>query len=336
MIAKKKTEHSRACGPGSNPALPLVPIPMVGLGAPADMPGDSRAGDSLFAHKAEYVFKKICALVRVQTGHDFSAYKPNTLVRRVEWRMAIQRMDHLEVYLRFLQRTPAEVAALFQDLLIGVTNFFRDPQVFSVLQEQAIRRILASKPANAVVRVWVPGCSSGEEAYSIAILLQEQMERLKQNFRVQIFATDIDSQALEQARAGLYPASIAADVSPERLARFFTRIADDSGGPAEPAYQAQKIIRKMLIFSDQDLIKDPPFSRLDLISCRNLLIYMSAELQRNLIPLFHEALNPGGFLLLGTSETIGEYSDLFTALERKSRLYRASSTTTRERLVEEG
>jgi two-component system, chemotaxis family, CheB/CheR fusion protein len=275
----------------------------------------------LVARKAEYMFRKICALVRAQTGHDFSAYKPHILARRVEWRMAIQHMDRLEAYLRFLQRTPAEVAALFQDLLIGVTNFFRDPQVFSALQEQAIRRILASKPVNDQVRIWVPGCSSGEEAYSIAILLQEQMERLKKNFRVQIYATDIDSRAIEQPRAGFYPASIAADVSPERLARFFTRLVDGSGGRVDAVYQAQGVIRNMLIFSEQDLIKDPPFSGLDLISCRNLLIYMSAELQRKLIPLFHQALNPGGFLLLGTSETTGEYLNLFTALERKSRLY---------------
>ncbi len=153
----------------------------------------------------------------------------------------------------------------------------------------------------------MPGCSTGEEAYSIAILLQEHLETLKQSFKVQVFATDIDSQAIDKARSGVYPASIAADVSPERLARFFSQEPD--GG----AYRIHKSIRDMLVFSEQDVIKDPPFSRLDLISCRNLLIYMSGELQKRLIPLFHYALNPGGVLFLGTSETVGEFSDLFAA-----------------------
>ena len=212
-------------------------------------------------------------------------------------------------------RTPAEVEALFRDLLIGVTSFFRDPEAFAALQEQVIPRLFAGKPAGAAIRVWVPGCSTGEEAYSIAILLQEQMEALKQSFKVQVFATDIDRQAIEQARAGVYPASIAADVSPERLARFFSQEPD--GG----AYRIQKGIRDMLVFSEQDVIKDPPFSRLDLISCRNLLIYMGGELQKKLIPLFHYALNPGGVLFLGTSETVGEFADLFATLDRKSKLY---------------
>ena len=166
-----------------------------------------------------------------------------------------------------------------------------------------------------MIRVWVPGCSTGEEAYSIAILLQERMEALKQSFKVQVFATDIDRQAIDQARAGVYPASIAADVSPERLARFFTQEPDGS------AYRIHKGIRDMLVFSEQDVIKDPPFSKLDLISCRNLLIYMGGELQKKLIPLFHYALNPGGMLFLGTSETVGEFVDLFAAVDRKSKLY---------------
>ena len=166
-----------------------------------------------------------------------------------------------------------------------------------------IPRLFAGKPAGGAIRVWVSGCSTGEEAYSIAILLQEHLETLKQTFKVQVFATDIDSQAIEKARTGVYPASIAADVSPERLARFFTRSPD--GG----VYRIHKIIRDMLVFSEQDVIKDPPFSKLDLISCRNLLIYMSGELQKKLIPLFHYALNPEGVLFLGTSETVGEFSD---------------------------
>ena len=204
----------------------------------------------------------------------------------------------------------------FRDLLIGVTNFFRDPEAFKAIEEQVIPKLFAGKPAGAVVRVWAPGCSTGEEAYSIAILLAERQEAMKQSFTVQVFATDIDSQAIATARAGVYPASIAADISPERLARFFTAEPDGS------AYRIHKGIRDMLVFSEQDVIKDPPFSKLDLISCRNLLIYMGGDLQKKLIPLFHYALNPGGFLFLGTSETVGEFGDLFAALDRKSKLYR--------------
>ena len=267
------------------------------------------------APKAEDALKKIFLLLRAQTGHDFSQYKQSTIVRRVERRMAVHQIERLDEYVRYLQQTPAEVEALFRDLLIGVTSFFRDPEAFEALQEQVIPRLFAGKPAGAVIRVWVPGCSTGEEAYSIAILLQERMEALKQSLKVQVFATDIDRRAIDCARAGVYPASIAADVSPERLARFFAQEPDGS------AYRIQKGIRDMLIFSEQDVIKDPPFSKLDLISCRNLLIYMGGELQKKLIPLFHYALNPGGMLFLGTSETVGEFADLFATLDRKSKLY---------------
>ena len=229
--------------------------------------------------------------------------------------MAVHQIERLDGYVRYLQHTPAEVEALFRDLLIGVTNFFRDPEAFTALEEQVIPQIFAGKPAGAVIRVWAPGCSTGEEAYSIAILLQERLEALKQTFKVQVFATDIDSRAIEHARAGVYPANIAANVLPERLARFFSQ--DPDGG----VYRIQKGIRDMLVISEQDVIKDPPFSKIDLISCRNLLIYMGGELQKKLIPLFHYALNPGGALFLGTSETVGEFVDLFAARDRKWKLY---------------
>ncbi|MGA2975006.1 MAG: CheR family methyltransferase [Spirochaetia bacterium] len=229
--------------------------------------------------------------------------------------MAIHQIKRVEEYLRLVQHTPAEAEALFRDLLIGVTSFFRDLKVFAVLEEQAIRRLVSGAPAGAWIRVWVPGCSTGEEAYSIAILFQEQSEALRQNCRVQIFATDIDRQAIEQARAGVYPASVASDISPQRLARFFTQEQDGR------AFRMHKSIRDMLVFSEQDVIKDPPFSKLDLISCRNLLIYMSGELQKKLIPLFHYSLNPGGMLLLGTSETVGDFVDLFSTMDRTSKLY---------------
>ena len=206
--------------------------------------------------------------------------------------------------------------ALFRDLLIGVTNFFRDPEAFKEIEQQVIPKLLAGKPASAVIRIWVSGCSTGEEAYSLAILLAERQEAMKQSFKVQIFATDIDSLAIATARIGLYPASIAADLSPERLARFF---AAEPGGTA---YRIHKGIRDMLVFSEQDVIKDPPFSKLDLISCRNLLIYMGGDLQKKVIPLFHYALNPGGFLFLGTSETVGDFGHLFAVLDRKLKVYR--------------
>ena len=264
------------------------------------------------APKAENALKKTFILLRAKTGHDFSQYKPSTVQRRIERRMAVHQIETIDTYVRYLQQTPTEVEALFRDLLIGVTNFFRDQEAFKALEEQIIPKLFADKPA---IRVWSPGCSTGEEAYSIAILLAERMETLKRRFNVQIFATDIDSRSIAKARAGFYPANITADISPERLARFFTAEPDGS------AYRIHKAIRDMLVFSEQDVIKDPPFSKLDLISCRNLLIYMGGELQKKLIPLFHYALNPGGFLFLGTSETVGDFGDLFATLDRKSNLY---------------
>jgi len=265
--------------------------------------------------RTENAMKKIFILLRAHTGHDFSQYKPTTIHRRIERRMAVHQIEKLDGYVRYLQQHPSEAEALFRDLLIGVTNFFRDPEAFKALEEQIIPKIFAGKPAGAAIRVWSLGCSNGEEAYSIAILLLERMEALKQSYTVQIFATDIDSQAIATARAGLYPAGIAADISPERLARFFTAEPDGS------AYRIHKGIRDMLVFSEQNVIKDPPFSKVDLISCRNLLIYLGGDLQKKLIPLFHYALNPDGFLFLGTSETVGDFVNLFATLDRKLKLY---------------
>ncbi len=265
--------------------------------------------------KVEATLTKICVVLRAQTGHDFSQYKQNTVVRRVERRMALQQIEQPDAYLRFLQQNSAEVAALFNDLLIGVTSFFRDPDAFTALQEEVLPRLFAETPPDVTVRFWVCGCSTGEEAYSIAIVVQEYLEKSRQFNKVQIFATDIDARAINVARAGLYPASIAADITPERLARSF------SLEPGNAYYRIKKSIRDMLVFSEQDVIKDPPFSRVDLISCRNLLIYMNAELQRKVIALFHYALNPKGVLFLGTSETVTEQTVLFTVLDRKWKIY---------------
>jgi len=265
--------------------------------------------------KAESELKKIFVILRAQTGHDFSQYKPSTINRRIERRLAVNQIKRLDGYVKYLQQTPQEVESLFRDLLIGVTNFFRDPEAFAALETTVIPRVFTDKPSGSIVRVWICGCSTGEEAYSIAILFQEYVETSKQNFMVQLFATDIDKLAIDQARKGFFPASIAGDITPERLARFFTLDTDGK------AYRIHKGIRDMLVFSEQDLVKDPPFSKLDLISCRNLLIYMGAELQKKVIPLFHYALNPGGFLLLGTSESVGEFVNLFATLDRKQKLY---------------
>jgi len=263
----------------------------------------------------ENAMKKVFILLRAQTTHDFSQYKPSTINRRIERRMAVHQISTVEEYVKYLQQEPSEVGILFRDMLIGVTNFFRDPEAFKTLEEQIIPKLCAGKPASAVIRVWSPGCSTGAEAYSLAILLAERQNAMKQSFKVQVFATDIDSQAIATARAGHYPASIAADISPERLARFFTVETDGS------AYRIHKSIRDMLVFSEQNVIKDPPFSKLDLISCRNLLIYLGGDLQKRLIPLFHYALKPGGILFLGTSETVGEFGDMFTTLDRKAKLF---------------
>ena len=270
--------------------------------------------ESVVAPNAENALKKICVVIRNATGHDFSEYKPNTLLRRIERRMALHQVEGLENYLKFLQRTPAESEMLFRDLLIGVTRFFRDPEVFKMLEDEVIPRL--GDANSMVVRVWSAGCSTGEEAYSLAMLLAEHMGAMDRTCTLQVFATDIDSRAIATARAGVYPASIAADITPGRLARFFTL------EPEGHAYRVRKALRDMIIFSEQDVIRDPPFSKLDLILCRNLLIYLGPVLQKRLVPLFHYSLKPGGMLCLGTSETVGEFGELFVALDRNTKIYR--------------
>ena len=268
--------------------------------------------------RIEGTLNSIFVLLRAGTGHDFSLYKPSTIQRRVERRMALHPIEGMDGYVRYLQQNPAEIEALFADLLIGVTSFFRDAEAFDALQNLVIPSLFEGRAAGSAIRVWTTGCSTGEEAYSIAILLVERMDALKIHFPVQVFATDIDARSVSSARTGVYPASIAADVSPQRLARFFTLTADGS------AYRIHKSIRDLLVFSEQDVIRDPPFSRLDLISCRNLLIYMSTPLQRKLIPLFHYALKPAGWLFLGTSEGIGEFGDLFRVVDRSAKIFQCS------------
>ncbi len=252
-------------------------------------------------------------LLRERSGHDFSDYKDRTFQRRVQRRMQVVETTKLEDYVERLQADPEEVGALFRDLLIGVTNFFRDPAAFRVLETLVLPRLFEDKVADDEVRVWVTGCSTGEEAYSIAILLREHMDKLQVVPTVKIFATDIDEAAMRIARSAHYPANSVKDVVPERLKRFFVQEAG--------SYRLAKDLRDMCVFSTHSVIRDPPFSRLDLISCRNLLIYLKPGLQGQIIPLFHYALRPGGYLFLGLSENVSRYNDLFRSLDRKNRLF---------------
>ena len=261
----------------------------------------------------ENFLPKILMLIRSITGHDFSHYKLNTICRRIERRMALQKVARIADYHRYLQENPPEVKALFKDLLIRVTSFFRDAAAFEVLARKVIPRILESKGGDAHVRVWVPGCASGEESLSLAIIMAEAMDRLGKSLNVQIFGTDIDADAIERARLGEYPESMVADVSPERLQRFFVK--------KDGNYKIKKKIREMMLYAVQNLTSDPPFTKLDLVSCRNLLIYMNAPIQKKLLPLFHFTLNPQGYLFLGASETIGSFADLFAPIEVKWKIF---------------
>ncbi|MEP7703954.1 chemotaxis protein CheB [Paraglaciecola sp. 25GB23A] len=270
--------------------------------------------------QTDSLLKKLFVLLRDKTGHDFSGYKQSTIIRRIERRMAVHQIAKLDGYVKYMQQTPKETEMFFRDLLIGVTDFFRDPEAFAELEKVIDSGLFDNKDSGSELRVWVCGCSTGEEAYSIAILLQEKLESLSHQglpsgFKVQLFASDINQLAIEQARQGFFSESIAKNVTPARLERYFSFDAKTK------TYRIQKRIRNTIIFSEQDVIKDPPFSKLDLISCRNLMIYMGPTLQKKMISLFHFALNPGGFLFLGTSETIGEMTTLFTMLDRKQKLY---------------
>lgn len=267
----------------------------------------------------------ILMLLRSGTGHDFSQYKKNTLSRRIERRMLQHAISDAASYARYLQDNPTEMQALFRELLINVTSFFRDPEAFAVLGAQVLPGLLRGKPAGYVPRVWVAGCSTGEEAYSIAILLREYMDQAGQGFKVQIYATDLDDEAITIARAALYPPNIAQDLSPERLRRFFTKEGE--------SYRVHKEIREMVVFAVQSIIKDPPFTRLDLLSCRNVMIYLSPDLQDRLVSAFHYALQTGGVLFLSPSESVGRHTDFFEPIDRKWKMYRAKASTASARAI---
>ncbi|MBK1732289.1 chemotaxis protein CheB [Thiococcus pfennigii] len=256
---------------------------------------------------------KIFLLLRSRTGNDFSLYKRPAILRRIRRRLAVHKLERLADYIHYLQTQPAEIDRLFEDLLISVTAFFREPESFDTLREQVFPHLFDERRAGRRVRVWVPGCATGEEAYSLAIAMQEFLGERAAEIGIQIFASDIDGKAIAKARAGQFDESIVGQVSPERLRRFFVKSA---GG-----YRVTKSIRDLCVFAVQNLIKDPPFSRLDLISCRNLLIYFSAPLQKRALQIFHYALEPNAFLLLGASESIGAQADLFALLDKQRRIY---------------
>jgi two-component system CheB/CheR fusion protein len=299
--------HSRKGASGPVDKSPDAPRAAVGALSKVDGDLDQRQ---------QPLLDEIVRILREQAGHDFSNYKQSTLARRIERRIAVHHLESLSDYAKFLIENPVEGDLLFNELLIGVTAFFRDPAVWEQLSAEVIPALLAAHPAGGTLRAWVAGCSTGEEAYSLAIIFKEVLLRVKPDvpYSIQIFATDLDKHAIDRGRAGRYPATIAADVSEERLARFFVK---DDG-----FYHVAKEIRELLVFAPQNMVMDPPFSKLDILTCRNLLIYLTATLQRKLLPFFHYALNPGGVLVLGTAETVGSATNLFSALSGKTRIYR--------------
>jgi two-component system CheB/CheR fusion protein len=266
-----------------------------------------------FAPDTDAVRTAVCEIIRSRLGHDFTQYKRQTFMRRVQRRMQVLQLTGYDAYLARLEADREQVVLLFRDLLISVTSFFRDTDAFAAIEREIIPRLFQRKDAAGEVRIWVPGCATGEEAYSLAILLREHLDGLTIRPKVQVFATDIDEVAIATARAGRYPATLLEGLSAERKARFFQEGAT--------GYMVRQEVREMCTFSAHSLIRDPPFSRVDFVSCRNLLIYMDNDLQDRVIPIFHYALVPGGTLMLGISETIGRHERLFTPLDRSHRIF---------------
>jgi two-component system CheB/CheR fusion protein len=271
--------------------------------------------EPLISEQEQSSFERICILLRGRTGQDFSLYKKSTIYRRIERRMGIHAISSISAYARFLQENPQESDLLFKELLIGVTHFFRDPESWKQVAEEVLPALLASRPEGGSLRAWVAGCSTGEEAFSLAITFREVIQHLQPSvpFTLQIFATDLDRDAIEKARQGLFPPAAMSGLSAERRSSWFT--------PEERGFRIQKEIRDMVVFATQNVIQDPPFIRLDLLLCRNLLIYLSSDLQKRILPLFHYSLNPDGHLFLGSAESIGPFSDLFVPHPGKSRLF---------------
>jgi chemotaxis methyl-accepting protein methylase/chemotaxis response regulator CheB len=276
--------------------------------------------DPHYDGKTQGALEKIVILLRSHTGHDFTLYRRSTLHRRVERRMAVHKVGKIGGYIRYLQANPQELDILFKELLIGVTSFFRDPAAWQQLAKRALPALLTSRAATGTLRAWVAGCSTGEEAYTLAIVLFEALRKIKspRHISIQIYATDLDKEAIDKARQGLFRENIAADVSPARLARFFIK--------QEGGYRVNKEVRATVVFAQQNLIMDPPFTKLDILCCRNLLIYLTPELQKKIFPLFHYSLNPRGVLFLGSAESIGGSAKMFTPLALKERIFQRSES----------
>ncbi|MEJ2721585.1 MAG: CheR family methyltransferase, partial [bacterium] len=267
----------------------------------------------------ESELQEVFRLIRARTGHDFHGYKTNTLRRRIDRRMTVHCLTDIQAYVRFLKTNPLEVDSLFKELLVGVTSFFRDPQAFESLADNVLPTLMSGRRDGTDFRVWVVGGGTGEEAYTVSILLDEMANRFKKFFKFQVFSTDLDEDAIALARVGRYPEGIANDVPPDKLEHYFEK---ENG-----TYRISKRIRDMVIFAPQNVISDPPFTKLDLVACRNVMIYMNSELQKQLLPLFHYSLKPNGILMLGPSESIGGHNELFETLSKKYKIYRRREGT---------
>lgn len=273
---------------------------------------------------SEEIYIKILNIIKDYTDIDFFHYKKGTVLRRLERRMSIYGIKSLVEYLNYIDNNPHEIMALYKEFFIGVTYFFRDCEAFEIIEKQVIPKVFEKKTPGSTIRIWVAGCSIGPEAYSLAILIREYLNKVNKSYNIKIFATDIDDEALNIASSGIYSAEIEENISVERLRNFFVKVGDK--------YQVNKIIRDMVIFAKHDLIKDPPFSKLDLITCRNLLIYLNRKMQQNILSYFHFALNQNGYLFLGGSEAIGESERFFNTVNSKWKIYSYSGDTKLPRL----
>ncbi|MGZ5007314.1 MAG: chemotaxis protein CheB [Methylobacter sp.] len=307
-----------------NHVLPVEKMPEVLVFDAATLPTQPPPAPPIALSGINHILMQL----RTSTGHDFSLYKKSTIIRRIQRRMSQNNIKDTDTYGRYLKEHPAEISSLFKELLINVTNFFRDPEAFTALKQDILPALLADKPQDYVFRVWVAGCATGEEAYSIAMILRELMDKHLYDFKTQIYSTDLAEETIAIARAGLYSPNITVDVTPERLRRFFIK---ENGG-----YRIKKEIREMVVFAVQNVIKDPPFTKLDLLSCRNLMIYLEPELQNRLIPAFHYALKPGGVLFLSPSESIGNHTELFSPINRKWKFFRVTPSAASTRTLLSG
>ena len=306
---------------------PVKELPIQILDSLKRKPPPNEETDSV-EDAAGNALEKIIILLRDHCGNDFSLYKQNTLLRRIERRMGIHKINDFSQYVRFLHGNSQELELLFKELLIGVTSFFRDPEIWDTFATQALPDLLNNNSSHRNLRAWIPACSTGEEAFTLAMIFIEATERLKpkENFKLQIFATDVNKDGIEKARLGLFPEKVSQELSAERLERFFSK--------QNKGYLARKELRQMIVFAHQNITMDAPFTKLDILSCRNLLIYLSPSIQKKIIPLFHYSLNPKGVLLLGNSESVGNFTNLFIPLNNNARMYLRTLSETKPDIID--